>query len=154
MGCIALVRYVLVLRCGLAVVVWYPYAGWGTACVKFSPWNFWIFLSGLVRFTPMSTAVFFFWTPQHYLRARNEKAAQLGTSSAVSPVSSPQIPAIRQLPRFSCSLYFRRPDECRNAIIPFPANRSLSSKTFLSVFPMIISGPWFCSRYCVYHPSR
>ena len=23
MGCIALVRYVLVLRCGLAVVVWY-----------------------------------------------------------------------------------------------------------------------------------
>jgi len=28
MGCIALVRCVLVLRCGLAVVVWYPYAGW------------------------------------------------------------------------------------------------------------------------------
>ena len=27
MGCIALVRRVLVLRCGLAVVVWYPYAG-------------------------------------------------------------------------------------------------------------------------------
>ena len=27
MGCIALVRCVLVLRCGLAVVVWYPYAG-------------------------------------------------------------------------------------------------------------------------------
>ena len=27
MGCIALVRFVLVLRCGLAVVVWYPYAG-------------------------------------------------------------------------------------------------------------------------------
>jgi len=26
-GCIALVRFVLVLRCGLAVVVWYPYAG-------------------------------------------------------------------------------------------------------------------------------
>jgi len=26
MGCIALVRCVLVLRCGLAVVVWYPYA--------------------------------------------------------------------------------------------------------------------------------
>jgi len=26
-GCIALVRCVLVLRCGLAVVVWYPYAG-------------------------------------------------------------------------------------------------------------------------------
>jgi len=25
MGCIALVRCVLVLRCGLAVVVWYPY---------------------------------------------------------------------------------------------------------------------------------
>ena len=30
MGCIALVWCVLVLRCGLAVVVWYPYAGWGT----------------------------------------------------------------------------------------------------------------------------
>ena len=27
MGCIALVRFELVLRCGLAVVVWYPYAG-------------------------------------------------------------------------------------------------------------------------------
>jgi hypothetical protein len=27
MGCIALVRYVLELRCGLAGVVWYPYAG-------------------------------------------------------------------------------------------------------------------------------
>ena len=27
MGCIALVRCVLVLRCGLAVMVWYPYAG-------------------------------------------------------------------------------------------------------------------------------
>jgi len=27
MGCIALVRGVLVLRCGLAVVVWYPYSG-------------------------------------------------------------------------------------------------------------------------------
>jgi len=26
MGCIALVRCVLVLRCRLAVVVWYPYA--------------------------------------------------------------------------------------------------------------------------------
>jgi len=28
MSCIVLVRCVLVLRCGLAVVVWYPYAGW------------------------------------------------------------------------------------------------------------------------------
>ena len=28
MGCIALVRCVLVLCCGLAGVVWYPYAGW------------------------------------------------------------------------------------------------------------------------------
>jgi len=27
MGCIDLVRCVLVLGCGLAVVVWYPYAG-------------------------------------------------------------------------------------------------------------------------------
>ena len=27
MGCIDLVRCVLVLRCGLAVMVWYPYAG-------------------------------------------------------------------------------------------------------------------------------
>ena len=33
MGCIALVRCVLVLRCGLAVVVWYPYAGGGTVGV-------------------------------------------------------------------------------------------------------------------------
>jgi len=34
MSYIALVRYVLVLSCGLAVVLWYPYAGWGTsACV-------------------------------------------------------------------------------------------------------------------------
>jgi len=31
MGYIALVRCVLVFRCGLAVVVWYPYAGWGTS---------------------------------------------------------------------------------------------------------------------------
>jgi len=31
MCCIVLVRCVLVLRCGLAVVVWYPYAGWGTS---------------------------------------------------------------------------------------------------------------------------
>jgi len=31
MGCIDLVRCVLVLRCGLAMVVWYPYAGWGTS---------------------------------------------------------------------------------------------------------------------------
>jgi len=35
-GCIALVRCVLVLRCGLAVVVWYPYAGWST---NQYPWN-------------------------------------------------------------------------------------------------------------------
>jgi len=27
MGCIDLVRCVLELRCGMAVVVWYPYAG-------------------------------------------------------------------------------------------------------------------------------
>ena len=27
MGCIALIRCVLVLRCGLGGVVWYPYAG-------------------------------------------------------------------------------------------------------------------------------
>ena len=35
--CIALVRCVLVLRCGSAGVVWYPYAGWGTsasACIR------------------------------------------------------------------------------------------------------------------------
>ena len=37
MGCIALVRCVLVLRCGLAGAVWYPYAGWSTsasACIR------------------------------------------------------------------------------------------------------------------------
>ena len=34
--CIALVRCVLVLRCGSAGVVWYPYAGWSTAsaCIR------------------------------------------------------------------------------------------------------------------------
>ena len=31
MGCIVLVQCVLVLRCGLAGVLWYPYAGWGTS---------------------------------------------------------------------------------------------------------------------------
>ena len=31
MCCIALVRCVLVLRCGSAGVVWYPYAGWSTS---------------------------------------------------------------------------------------------------------------------------
>ena len=36
MCCIALVRCVLVLRCGSAGVVWYPYAGWSTAsaCIR------------------------------------------------------------------------------------------------------------------------
>jgi len=36
MGCIALVRCVLVLRCGFAGVVWYPYAGWSSAsaCIR------------------------------------------------------------------------------------------------------------------------
>ena len=36
MCCIALVRCVLVLQCGSAGVVWYPYAGWSTAsaCVR------------------------------------------------------------------------------------------------------------------------
>ena len=29
--CIPLVRFVLVLRCGSAGVVWYPYAGWSSA---------------------------------------------------------------------------------------------------------------------------
>ena len=33
MGCIALVRCVLVLRCGLAGVVWYPDAGWSISWV-------------------------------------------------------------------------------------------------------------------------
>ena len=36
MGCIALVRCVLVLRCGSAGVVWYPHVGWSnaSACVR------------------------------------------------------------------------------------------------------------------------
>ena len=37
MGCIALVRCVLVLRCGMALVVWYRYAGCSTsaaACIR------------------------------------------------------------------------------------------------------------------------
>jgi len=36
MGCIALVLCVLMLRCGSAGMVWYPYAGWSTsvsACI-------------------------------------------------------------------------------------------------------------------------
>ena len=59
MGCIALVRCVLVLRCGLAVVVWYPYVGpssgacdsfvelfhglycSGSMCVGFTLWFGW-----------------------------------------------------------------------------------------------------------------
>jgi len=36
MGCIALVRCVLVLRCGLAGVVWYPYAGFSAICCDYS----------------------------------------------------------------------------------------------------------------------
>jgi hypothetical protein len=35
MGCIALVRCVLVLRCGSAGTVWYPYAGWSTSASAF-----------------------------------------------------------------------------------------------------------------------
>ena len=36
MGCIAVVRCVLVLLCGLAGVVWYPDADWSTAsaCIR------------------------------------------------------------------------------------------------------------------------
>jgi len=36
MGCITLVRCVLVLRCGLAGVVWYPDAGLPE---QYNPWN-------------------------------------------------------------------------------------------------------------------
>jgi hypothetical protein len=40
MCCIALVRCVLVLRCGSAGVVWYPYAGWSFASAwNNCPWN-------------------------------------------------------------------------------------------------------------------
>jgi len=39
MGWIALVRCVLVLRCGSAGVEWYPYAGWSTASVCVSLWT-------------------------------------------------------------------------------------------------------------------
>ena len=46
MGCIALVRCVLVLRCGVAGVVWYPDAGWSTTGLfmwnvgeQYNPWN-------------------------------------------------------------------------------------------------------------------
>ena len=34
MCCVALVRCVLVLRCGSAEVVWYPYAGWSRATIS------------------------------------------------------------------------------------------------------------------------
>ena len=46
MGWIALVRCVLVLRCGSAGVVWYPDAGWSTSASalhiepeQYNPWN-------------------------------------------------------------------------------------------------------------------
>jgi len=39
MGCIALVRCMLVLRCGLAVVVWYLYAGFSLHTDTTSPHN-------------------------------------------------------------------------------------------------------------------
>ena len=39
MCCIALVRCVLVLRCGSAGVVWYPYAGWSTSVLSSKKWN-------------------------------------------------------------------------------------------------------------------
>ena len=46
MGCIALVRFVLVLRCGVAGVVWYPDAGWSTTGLfmwnvgeQYNTWN-------------------------------------------------------------------------------------------------------------------
>jgi len=39
MGCIVLVRFML-LVCGLAVVVWYPYASWDTIePEQYNPWN-------------------------------------------------------------------------------------------------------------------
>ena len=37
MCCIALVRCVLVLRCGSALVELYPYAGWGTSAEALVP---------------------------------------------------------------------------------------------------------------------
>jgi len=51
MGCIVLVRCVLVLRCGLAGVVWYRYAGWSTsasACIGLSLFNYSTFVEGFV----------------------------------------------------------------------------------------------------------
>jgi len=43
MGCIALVRCVLVLLCGLAGVVWYPDSGWSTTPTRIVPeqYNLW-----------------------------------------------------------------------------------------------------------------
>jgi len=37
--CIALVRCVLVLRCGSPGVVWYPYAGWSTSAKNVVMWE-------------------------------------------------------------------------------------------------------------------
>ena len=46
MGYIDLVRCVSVLRCGLSVVMWYPYAGWSHNVTpthiepeQYNPWN-------------------------------------------------------------------------------------------------------------------
>jgi len=45
MGCIALVRCVLVLRCGLAGLVWYPYAGCSTSDLFVELFH-WLYCSG------------------------------------------------------------------------------------------------------------
>jgi len=49
MCCIALFRCVLVLRCGSAGVVWYPYAGWSTSASAFSRFKNKIIFKKLIK---------------------------------------------------------------------------------------------------------
>ena len=58
-----MVRCVLVLRCGLAGVVWYPYAGWSTAsaCIRIPALTFetcWAVNSEIIKQVTSSWAIF------------------------------------------------------------------------------------------------
>ena len=58
MGCIALVRCVLVLRCGLAVVVRYPYDGFSLHTDFYEIWYLNIFLK-------MYRETYVYWNVHH-----------------------------------------------------------------------------------------
>ena len=56
MGCIALVRCVLVLRCGSAGVVWYHYAGWSTSVLTFE--TCWALNNDIIKQVTSSWSIF------------------------------------------------------------------------------------------------